>query len=203
MLLSLTLIAVCATAILAFVNAKVQDPIKQAKANELKSALSEVIPGFDNDPSSDTALISLNGEKYKVYKATKGGQSIGAAVEATDHKGYAGDVKVLVGFDKDGNIINYSILESGETPGLGQKAKDWFKKGGKGNITGMNPGKSALTVKKDGGNVDAITAATITSRAFLRAVNNAYAAFAQTNNKCDSTYKSDAQSCATKGKGGK
>ena len=65
-----------------------------------------------------------------------------------------------------------------ETPGLGSKAADWFKKGNKGDITGMNPGEAALTVSKDGGKVDAITASTITSRAFLNAVNAAYAAYA-------------------------
>ena len=74
----------------------------------------------------------------------------------------------MVGFDKEGNIIDYSLLSHAETPGLGSKAADWFKKGGKGDITGMNPGAKALTVSKDGGQIDAITASTITSRAFLK-----------------------------------
>ena len=78
----------------------------------------------------------------------------------------------------EGKIIDYSLLSHVETPGLGSKAADWFKKGNKGDITGMNPGEAALTVSKDGGKVDAITASTITSRAFLNAVNAAYAAYA-------------------------
>ena len=98
------------------------------------------------------------------------------AVESSAN-GFGGALNVLVGFDKDGNIIDYSLLSHAETPGLGSKAADWFKKGGKGDITGMNPGQKALTVSKDGGQVDAITASTITSRAFLQAVNNAYAAY--------------------------
>ena len=79
--------------------------------------------------------------------------------------------------DAEGNIIDYSLLSHAETPGLGSKAADWFKKGGKGDITGKNPGQSLLKVTKDGGEIDAITASTITSRAFLQAVNNAYAVY--------------------------
>ena len=95
--------------------------------------------------------------------------------------GFGGELKVLVGFDAEGKIIDYSLLSHAETPGLGSKAADWFKKGNKGDITGMNPGEASLTVSKDGGKVDAITASTITSRAFLNAVNIAYAAYAGQN----------------------
>ena len=95
--------------------------------------------------------------------------------------GFGGELKVLVGFDAEGKIIDYSLLAHAETPGLGSKAADWFKKGNKGNIVGLNPGETPLTVSKDGGQVDAITASTITSRAFLNAVNAAYAAYAGQN----------------------
>ena len=98
-----------------------------------------------------------------------------------NYNGFGGALNVLVGFDKDGNIIDYSLLSHAETPGLGSKAADWFKKGQKGDITGKNPGKGALVVNKDGGDVDAITASTITTRAFLNAVNNAYAAYSGQN----------------------
>ena len=122
----------------------------------------------------------MNGATYKIYKATKDGEFIGAAVESSAN-GFGGALNVLVGFDKDGNIIDYSLLSHAETPGLGSKAADWFKKGQKGDITGKNPGKGALVVNKDGGDVDAITASTITTRAFLNAVNNAYAAYSGQN----------------------
>jgi electron transport complex protein RnfG len=177
MLLSLTLITVGATAILAFVNQLTAGPIAQAETANLRKAIAQVVPGFDNNPAQDTASVKLNGNTYKVYKASKGGQSIGAAVQATDNKAFHGNLTVLVGFNKDGNITGYSILNSTETPGLGLKAKDWFQKGGKGNIIGKNPGDNGFSVKKDGGEIDAITASTITSRAFLRAVNEAYHAY--------------------------
>ena len=120
--------------------------------------------------------MPVNGATYKIYKATKNGQPIGAAVESAAN-GFGGALTVLVGFDNEGKIIDYSLLSHAETPGLGSKAADWFKKGAKGDITGKNPGEAPLTVSKDGGEIDAITASTITSRAFLLAVNNAYAAY--------------------------
>jgi electron transport complex protein RnfG len=93
--------------------------------------------------------------------------------------GFGGDLKVLVGFDTEGNILGYTLLEHAETPGLGAKADLLFQKGQKGDIIGKSPAE-ALTVSKDGGQVDAITASTITSRAFLKAVNNAYNAYKAT-----------------------
>ena len=100
----------------------------------------------------------------------------GTAVQASDPNGFGGTLTVLVGFDAEGVIMGYQILQTSETPGLGAKASDWFQKGGKGCIVGLNPKDANLTVGKDGGDVDAITASTITSRAFLRCVNAAYAA---------------------------
>ena len=79
---------------------------------------------------------------------------------STVENGFGGALTVLVGFDDKGNIINYSVLNHAETPGLGSKSTFWFKKGEKGDITGKNPGANALTVSKDGGEVEAITAST-------------------------------------------
>jgi electron transport complex protein RnfG len=91
--------------------------------------------------------------------------------------GFSDNIKVLVGFNPEGEILGYTILQSSETPGLGAKADKWFQEGQKGNIIGKNLSKETLAVKKDGGNIDAITASTITSRAFLKAVNQAYNAY--------------------------
>ena len=176
MALALTGFSVLAGGLLGWVNDATAEPIAQANAKALSDAIAVVVPGFDNNPAEAPETVELNGASYKIYKATKGGEPIGAAVEASAN-GFGGALTVLVGFDKDGNIIDYSLLSHAETPGLGSKAADWFKKGGKGDITGKNPGTAPLTVSKDGGEIDAITASTITSRAFLLAVNNAYAAY--------------------------
>lgn len=101
----------------------------------------------------------------------------GIAIE-TSVDGFGGPFRVMVGFDADGNILGYEILEHQETPGLGSHIEHWFKHADKPNqnIIGRKAdGKFA--VSKDGGEIDAITAATISSRAFLKAINQAYAEF--------------------------
>ena len=180
MLLVLTGVTAVSVALLAWVNEITKEPIAAANAKTLSDAVSAVVPGFDNDPIADKKMQEVNGVQYAVYPATKSGEFIGAAVEASA-MGFGGELKVLVGFDAQGNVLDYSLLSHVETPGLGSKAADWFKKGGKGDITGKNPGTSPLTVSKDGGEIDAITASTITSRAFLNAVNAAYVAYAGQN----------------------
>ena len=180
MVLVLTGVTVIAGALLGYVNELTKGPIAEANAKALSDAIALVVPGFDNNPAESPETIELDGATYKIYKATKGGEFIGAAVESSAN-GFGGALNVLVGFDKEGNIIDYSLLSHAETPGLGSKAADWFKKGQKGDITGRNPGKGTLKTVKDEGEIDAITASTITTRAFLNAVNNAYAAYSGQN----------------------
>jgi electron transport complex protein RnfG len=181
MLLILTGVTAISVALLAVVNELTKAPIAAANAKALNEALRVVLPEFDNIPAAESDTIQTTDAQGKahtfiVYPAKKGDVKVGAAVEATS-LGFGGDMKVLVGFDAEGNIVDYSLLSHAETPGLGSKAADWFKLG-KGNIKGRNPGKASLAVTKDGGEIDAITASTITSRAFLRAVNEAYGAYA-------------------------
>ena len=176
MVIVLTGVTVIAGALLGYVNELTKGPIAEANAKALSDAIALVVPGFDNNPAEAPETIELEGATYKIYKATKGGEFIGAAVESVS-MGFGGELKVLVGFDVEGNIIDYSLLSHAETPGLGSKAADWFKKGAKGDITGKNPGEAPLAVSKEGGQIDAITASTITSKAFLSAVNSAYGAY--------------------------
>ena len=180
MVLVLTSITAICVALLAYVNELTKEPIAAANAKTLSDAVKAVVPGFTNDPIADKKTQEVNGVTYAIYPASKDGEFLGAAVEASA-MGFGGELKILVGFNAEGKINDYSLLSHAETPGLGSKAADWFKKGQKGDITGMNPGENALLVSKDGGNVDAITASTITSRAFLSAVNAAYAAYAGQN----------------------
>ena len=147
MVIVLTAITVIATGLLAYVNQLTAGPIAEANAKALSDAIAVVVPGFDNNPAEAPETIELDGATYKIYKATKGGEFIGAAVESSAN-GFGGALSVLVGFDKEGNIIDYSLLSHAETPGLGSKAADWFKKGAKGDITGMNPGQGALVLSQ-------------------------------------------------------
>ena len=181
MLLVLTGVTAISVALLAYVNELTKGPIAEANAKTLNEALKEVLPEFTNNPVAecDTMFSEKDGKKivdFIIYPAKNGDQWVGTAVEAKS-MGFGGELKVLVGFDAEGKIYNYSLLSHAETPGLGSKAADWFKEGNKGSIKGMNPSEQPLTVSKDGGQVDAITASTITSRAFLNAVNAAYGAY--------------------------
>jgi Na+-translocating ferredoxin:NAD+ oxidoreductase subunit G len=195
MLLVLTGVTALSVALLAYVNELTKEPIANANAKALNEALKSVVPSFTNNPVAecDTIFSEKDGKKivdFIVYPAKNGEKVVGTAVESKS-LGFGGELKVLVGFDAEGKIYNYSLLAHSETPGLGSKAADWFKEGGKGSIKGMNPGEKPLAVSKDGGEVDAITASTITSRAFLKAVNAAYEAYkgnGSTNATSGATY---------------
>lgn len=164
----LTLISVIAGGLLAYVNGVTAGPIEEIKKQALADGIKMVLQA-DEVTVQETDSLESGAIVYVTDK--------GSAVEMTDNTAFSGNIKVLVGFDAAGNILGYRVLEHAETPGLGAKANEWFQKGAKGDIIGMNPGKNNLTVSKDGGEIDAITASTITSRAFLNAVNNAYKAF--------------------------
>jgi len=182
MVLVLTGVAVIMGGILAFVNHLTEGPIKEQKAKILADGIKSVMGVSDLTISkTDTVRQTVSGKEltYVIYQAQDANKKdLGAAVESVTG-GFGGDLKVLVGFDPEGKILGYTLLEHAETPGLGAKADKWFQKGEKGDIIGKTPAEP-LTVSKDGGKVDAITASTITSRAFLLAVNNAYNAYKNT-----------------------
>lgn len=180
MLLSLTGICVVAGAILASVNEATLEPIAASKAAALESAIKMVVPEFDNTPTAESYMaVTGDGDSLRIYPAKKGGELVGAAVESNTMNGFSGEIRVIVGFDKEGTLYNYSVLQHSETPGLGSKMQEWFRTD-KNNqsVIGRKLSEGELKVSKDGGNVDAITAATISSRAFLNAVNRAYSAYA-------------------------
>jgi len=183
MVLVLTLVAVIMGGILAFVNHLTEGPINLQKEKALADGIKTVMVS-DNITVAQPVEVKQNDAKGKemvftIYQVKDAqGNDLGAAVESTTG-GFGGDLKVLVGFDPEGKILGYTLLEHAETPGLGAKADKWFQKGEKGDIIGKDP-KEPLTVSKYGGQVDAITASTITSRAFLLAVNNAYKSYKAT-----------------------
>ena len=165
MVIVLTLIAVVAGLALGYVNSVTAGPIEEIKAQQLSDGIKAVLTADELNVEEPDTLD----DGSVIYRTDKG-----VAVQATDPNGFGGKLTVLVGFNAEGLIQGYRVLETSETPGLGAKAGEWFQKGQKGDIIGKQAGN--LKVTKDGGEVDAITASTITSRAFLRCVNAAYAA---------------------------
>ena len=200
MVLVLVGFALVVGAVLAAVNNLTEGPIKEKAAQTLAAGIKNVMGTEDlqvADPENVTETIDGKAVEFVVHKCTdKQGKELGAAVESTA-SGCGGDLKVLVGFDPEGTILGYTILQHSETPGLGAKAGTWFQKDGKGCIIGKSPKDGDLHVSKDdksGNAVDAITASTITSRAFLKAINQAYAVYSKKS--------VDGQSGATKVKKG-
>jgi len=189
MFLSLTLICLCAGAILATVNMYTATPIALSKAAALENAIKEVVPPYDNNPLEDKYLaVTSEGDSLMIYPATKDGESIGVAVESNSKNGFSGEIRVIVGFDTQGTIVNYSVLQHAETPGLGSKMQEWFRtEKNNQSVIGRSLANGNLSVTKDGGEVDAITASTITSRAFLQAINRAYSAYKGTDSSTGAT----------------
>lgn len=185
MVVVLTAVAVISGAVLASVNNATEAPIKAQSEKTLAEGIKSVMAADQlKVTDDDTVRQNVNGKEltFVIHKVSDTqGKSIGAAVESTT-MGFGGDLKVLVGFSNDDKILGYTVLQHAETPGLGAKADTWFQNPDApgSNIVGkvMNTAKP-LTVTKDGGEINAITASTITSRAFLNAVNQAYAAYRQ------------------------
>lgn len=172
MVLSLTLISLGASACLGYVYQMTKGPIELSVLNKKRAAIREVVPDFNNDPFEEMyKLPTGEGDSLEIYPAKKDSIIVGYAVNTNTKKGFSGDVNLMAGFKPDGTIINITVLSQKETPGLGTKMtgsdfKDQFND--------KNPSEFKLKVKRDGGPVDAISAATISSRAFCDAVQRAY-----------------------------
>lgn len=186
LVLALALIAAVAAALLGGVYLLTEKPIQEAMQAKTNAALSEVLPAFDNQPGEETVQI----DEVTFYIGRKDGKITGVAGETITPKGYNGNVTVLTGLKPDGTITTVLVTKQAETPGLGtvvcERKREKTLSGliqGK-TETGLPPnpvldqfsgmkaeaGNSPWKVKKDGGQIDAVTGATITSRAVTDAV---------------------------------
>lgn len=157
-----------------------KEPIEAAKIAKTNSAIAEVMPSFDNNPSSDVVAKNVDGDVMKIYTAKMADKTVGYAIETFTNNGFGGKIRLMVGFTPEGKITKISVLEHKETPGLGDKiepAKSKFSV----QFEGADPSTMKLAVRKDKGDIDAITASTITSRAYIDAVERAYAVFKELN----------------------
>ncbi len=180
MVLTLFIITVLASTALGYIYELTKEPIAQSKIKKKLRAIKQVVPEFANNPDEEKYKVaSPDGlDSLEFYPAKKDGKIVGTAIETYTTKGFSGFIKIMVGFKPDGTIYNISVLEHKETPGLGTKMADAKFKN---QFIGKNPSDFVLNVKKDGGQVDAITAATISSRAFCDAVQKAHDAYKEHN----------------------
>jgi Na+-translocating ferredoxin:NAD+ oxidoreductase subunit G len=180
MVLALFLVALISATSLGYIYELTKEPIDAAKLKKKLAAIQVVVPEFTNDPNNDMFKLpsDVEGDSLECYPAYNNDQLVGTAVKTFSDKGFSKRIYIMVGFLPDGTIKNIQVLEHAETPGLGdkmsKKKSSWSEQ-----FNDKNPGSFKLKVKKDGGDVDAITAATISSRAFTEAVDRAYQALSK------------------------
>lgn len=182
MFVTLLLVTLASSAALGFIYELTKKPIDDALMYKRTLAVQIVLPEFDNNPFENVMRVAVDNDTLNVYQGRRDGEITGVAVE-TSSPGYGGDIRLLVGFLPDGTITQVAVLEHKETAGLGDKilkSKSDFPV----QFEGKNPATFRLAVSKDGnGDVDAITASTISSRAYCAAVQKAYDALKKSDIK--------------------
>lgn len=176
MVVVLFVITLVAGLTLGYVNDLTLEPKAKARLAKKVNALKSVLPPFDNDPVPAVIRVKSGASRdsIEIYPAFREHTFTGAAVTGSSEKGYSGLVKLMVGFQPDGTINNIEVLEQKETPGLGTKMKgEKFLQ----QFRGKDPSTFILKVEKDGGGIDALAGATISTRAFGEAAQHAYDAF--------------------------
>ena len=176
MAIVLVSIAFLSSASLAYVYKLTKDKIEVSKKSKQLEAIKEVIlPDYGNSPSEEMYKIKIEeGGELECYPAKQNGELKSVAVKTYTKNAFGGEMWLMVGMLPDGTINKISVIDQKETPGLGTKVtEESFTS----QFVGKNPNSYKLKVKKDGGDVDAITAATISSRAVCDAIERAYKAF--------------------------
>lgn len=173
MVLTLFLVTFISSSSLGYIYEITKGPIEISKAAKKTEAIKAVVPEFNNLPDQEKYIVKTDGGELVFYPAKMNGELVGTAVETFTNNGFSGFIKLMVGFLPDGSINKIEVLEHKETPGLGDKM-DSKKSNFSLQFVNKNPETFRLKVKKDGGDVDAITASTISSRAYCEGVQLAY-----------------------------
>ncbi|TAN56009.1 MAG: electron transport complex subunit RsxG [Rhodospirillales bacterium] len=169
-------------AMLAITDVFTDEPIKQRRIEDLQNSLVQVLPPaiYDNNPALDILMVQgTDGKERKIFRATKAGKVTGVAYE-TYGQGYAGQIKIIMGVDPEGKILGVRAIQHKETPGLGDKIEPkktpWILQ-----FNGLsldNPLPALWKVKKDGGQFDQFSGATITPRAVVTGIRHGLEFFA-------------------------
>lgn len=176
MVVTLLTITLLSAAALGAVYALTKDTIEQGQVKKVNDAIARVVPKFDNNPSAEVITKFMDGDTIRLFPAKKDGKLVGMAIETFTKNGFSGLIKLMVGFKANGTIYDIAVISHNETPGLGDKIeKD--KSNFSVQFEGIDPSTTKIAVTKDGGAIDAITASTISSRAYCEAVNRAYKVF--------------------------
>ncbi len=178
MTLTLFVITAVAAVALGYVYNITKGPIQKVKDEKLKAAISIVVPGAEKGEIA-TDTVEVDGKEVYLYTVTVNDEVLGTAVNTFSNNAFSGLIRVMVGFDANGAIIDSDVLEHKETPGLGDKTSKsvnpWNEQFKGMDISQMKD--QVIKVTKDGGEVDAITAATISSRAYCDAIQRGWIIF--------------------------
>lgn len=181
MITAMTVVAAISGAVLGLAYQVTKVPIENAKNARELAAIREVLPGtFDNNPFEDRIIRTQpdNRGTIELYPGRRGKEVSGIAVKSYTDKAFGGHMEIIVGFFLDGTINHFKIIEQKETPGLGSKInEEKFTS----QFRGMNPARDIFKVRQDGGEIDAVTAATISSRAVVDAIERAHRAYLKFN----------------------
>ena len=180
--------AIVGSTLVSFTEVRTRDQIAANERAYLLRSLNDVLPesAYDNEMFTDTIQVTdpeLLGSKdpITIYRARRAGQPVAALLTPVAPKGYGGSIRLLVGITTDGVIIGVRVVSHRETPGLGDVIEidrsDWLL--GFDGLSMGNPAEKKWAVKRDGGDFDQFTGATITPRAVVHAVRNALIYFSE------------------------
>ncbi len=170
MFLTLLIVTAISSLALSAVYNLTKGPIAEVARLKQQNAIEQVMPGFSEMKPFSVMPVS-GSDSLRFFEGWHDGEKIGVAVTTYTNQGYSGYIELMVGFRPDGTIINYQVLAHKETPGLGTKIAEPFFVN---HFVERNPAQRPLKLDKDGGDIDAITAATISSRAIIDAIDRAY-----------------------------
>src|SRR6056297_2394884 len=178
MVITLFLVTFVAAGALGLVYEFTKEAIAEAKLKAQGEASERVSPACEELGETFNVAAENGEDTIEIFPAYQDDQLVGYAVKTFTNQGYSGYISIMAGIDNSGNFTGYEVLEHDETPGLGSKMNEWFRNEEKPaqSVIGKNPESTEFEVTKDGGDIDGITASTITSRAFLEALKRAYRA---------------------------
>ncbi len=184
--LILAIFAFFCTALVALVDRQTFDKIKEQQQLELKRVLHQIIPDTLHDNELIEHCILIHNEEVlgidsplPSYIASMKEKPVAIAMETVAPDGYSGNIRLIIGISAEGEVLGVRTLSHAETPGLGDKIEmrksDWVL--GFNGMFLLSEDDTRWNVKKDGGEIDQFTGATITPRAYVKAIKRALVYF--------------------------
>ena len=172
MVAALLVVSVCSAVSIGYVQQKTAEPIAASKKTKIINAIKEMVGDFNNNPFEEKTALS--GNEVELYPARQDGNITSVAVKSFSNQGFGGKIELILGILMDGTVTGYKVTQQNETPGLGSKiTEEKFSH----QFVSLNTHSDQFKLSKDGGEIDAITGATISSKAVIDAVQKAISAY--------------------------